>query len=89
MAALYYSTVWTDSGRLSGCDHRHLTVIAAVVCGQGACAGAYVIAVQDGTVRELNNREEEEFQLAMYGMGVDRGRLRAPTAVSLSKPILN
>lgn len=69
MAALYYSAAWTDSGRLSGCDHKHLTVVAAVVCGQSACAGAYVTAVEDGALRKLNDREEREFQLAMYGIG--------------------
>ena len=89
MAALFYSAAWTDSGRLSGCNHQHLTVVAAVVCGQSACAGAYVIAVEDGAQRELDDREEREFELAMYGTGVDRERLRVLRPISLSKPILN
>lgn len=89
MAALYYSAAWTDSGRLSACDHKHLTVLAAVVCGQSACAGAYVIATENAAVRELNDQEEREFQLAMHGIGTDPRKLRAVRPIRLSKPILN
>lgn len=89
MAGLFYSAAWTDSGRLSGCDHQHLTVVAAVVCGQSACAGAYVVAVEDGAHRELNERENREFELAMYGTGVGCERIRALRTVSLRKLILS
>jgi hypothetical protein len=61
----YYFAAWTDSDCLSGCDHKHLTVVSAVVCAQSACAGAYVLAVEDGVLRELNDREQREFQFAM------------------------
>ncbi len=89
MACTYYFAAWTDSGCLLGCDHQHLTVVAAVVCAQSPCAGAYVVAVEDGVLRELNAREEREFQLEMYGTGAVRGRLRVLKPLRLIKPILN
>lgn len=87
MAALHYFAAWTDSGCLLGCDHEHATVISAVACI--SAAGGYVVAVEDGQLRELNRKEEREFQLAMYGTGVVRGRLRPLRPLSLTKPILN
>ncbi|HEX6505322.1 MAG TPA: hypothetical protein VF011_18915 [Terriglobales bacterium] len=63
--SLYYFAAWTDSGCVLGCDHQHETVISAVACC--APAGAYVIAVENGDLRELNEAEESEFQHAMYG----------------------
>jgi hypothetical protein len=64
MASLYYFAAYTDSGCLCGCDHEHATVISGVACI--SVAGGYVVAVEDGQPRELNNSEEREFQLAMY-----------------------
>jgi hypothetical protein len=89
MADLYYFAAWTDSGRLLGCDHRHLTVVSAVVCAQSAGAGAFVAAAEDGIVRPLDEAEEREFQLAMYGTGVVRRRVRRIRALSALKPILS
>ena len=67
MPPLYYFAAWTDSGCLCGCDHQHLTIAAAVVCTLSAGAGSYVIAVESGEYRELNSKEESEFQELMYG----------------------
>jgi hypothetical protein len=63
--SLYYFAAWKDSGCLMGCDHEHPTVISAVVCI--SCAGGYVVAVENGRLRELNDKEERDFQLARYG----------------------
>ena len=63
---LYYFCAWTDSGCLCGCDHFHLTLAAAVACSSSAMAGAYVIAVEKGEYRELEPKEEAEFQDLMY-----------------------
>jgi hypothetical protein len=63
---LFYFCAWTDSGCLCGCDHFHLTVASAVACTSSACAGAYVIAVENGEYRALNQKEEAEFQQLMY-----------------------
>lgn len=74
MTPLYYFAAWTDSGCLLGCDHEHATVISAAACI--SCAGGYVIAVENGRYRELNQKEEKIFQFAMYGEGKTiRGRV--------------
>ncbi len=86
MASLCYLAVYTDSGCLIGCDHEHATVISAVACI--SAAGGYVIAVEDGQLRELNDSEEREFQLAMY-----RGEILVRMTIRLwprpAPPILN
>jgi hypothetical protein len=64
MTSLYYFAAYTDSGCLCGCDHEHATVISAVACI--SAAGGYVVAVEGGQLRELNNSEEREFQFAKY-----------------------
>ncbi len=77
MNKIYYFAAWTDSGCLLGCDHEHQTVLSATACIN--VAGGYVVAVET-RLRELNEMEEAEFQLAKYGFGPDakawRSRLR-------------
>jgi hypothetical protein len=63
----YYFCAWTDSGCLCGCDHFYRTVASAVACTLSAYAGSYVIAVEKGEYRQLNAKEEVEFQGLMYG----------------------
>ncbi len=87
MSSLYYFAAWTDSGCLLGCAQQHVTVISAVACV--ASAGGYVVAVDDGQLRELSPKEEIEFQFAMYGTGLLRDRPRALTPLKVLKPILN
>jgi hypothetical protein len=65
MRSIFYFAAWTDSGCLLGCDHQHQTVTSAVPCI--SCAGGYVIAVEKGVLRAMNDAEEAEFQHAMYG----------------------
>jgi hypothetical protein len=65
MAEVFYFAAWTDSGCLMGCDHEHETVISATNCI--SVAGSYVIAVENGEYRALHDREEAEFQYALYG----------------------
>jgi len=65
MPSLYYFAAWTDSGCFCGCDHQHRTIASAVACIP--CAGGYVVAVQENECRELNRKEETEFQEALSG----------------------
>ena len=87
MADIYYLAAWTDSGCILGCDHKHLTVLSAVACISSA--GGYVVAVENGTLRPLTSREEQEFQFAMYGTEIVRGSLRPLRPSGWTKPILN
>jgi hypothetical protein len=70
MTALYYFAAWTDSGCLIGCSHEHGTVSEAVACI--ACAGGYVIAVENGVLRALTAEEEAQFQRAIDAAYRDR-----------------
>jgi hypothetical protein len=80
MLSLYYFAAWTDSDRLVGCEHQHETIISAVACCMAA--GAYVVAVERGELRELNQTEESQFQYAMYGYDTrTRGFLAALVGV--------
>jgi hypothetical protein len=74
MKDLYYFAAWTDSGCLLGCDHQHKTIASAVCCIMSA--GGYVIAVENGNLRQLNEVEEAEFQQAMYGSNVQQAPSR-------------
>jgi hypothetical protein len=65
MSSIYYLSAWTDSGCFLGCEHEHSTVTSAAACI--SCAGGYVIAVEKGALRTLNDAEEAEFQTAMFG----------------------
>lgn len=65
MPSLHYLAAYTDSGWLIVCDHEHATVISAANCRKEA--GSYVIAVENGELRELTLKEEVEFRFARYG----------------------
>ena len=71
---MHYFAAWTDSGFLLGCEHEHATVISAVACITNA--GGYVIAVENGLMRELNEAEEKEFQNALYGGVVEERAIK-------------
>jgi hypothetical protein len=64
-ARLYYFSAWTDSGCLLGCEHLHSSVISAANCISEA--GGYVIAVEKGRLRALDQGEEKLFELAIHG----------------------
>lgn len=87
MPPTYYFAAWTDSGCLLGCDHQHATVISAVACI--ATCGGYVIAVEKGVLRELNYREEAEFQLAKYGAESTKSAIRRFVPSEVLRPLLN
>jgi len=67
---MHYYAASTDSGCLLVCDHEHQTVISAAACM--SCAAGYVVAVENGRLRALNEAEEAEFQHALYGGMVER-----------------
>lgn len=81
---LYYFAAYTDSGCLISCGHEHPTVISAVACV--SCAEAYVIAVEKNQLRQLNDPEETEFQIARWGSETARRRF---SPFRLLKPVLN
>jgi len=83
--SLHYFAAWTDSGCLLGCDHEHMSVLSAVACI--STAGGYVVAVENGQLRELNPKEEMEFRLALYGEKTEQDRV--PTPLKVLKPALN
>ena len=87
VANLYYFAAWTDSGCLLGCDHHHRTVISAANCISEA--GGYVVAVEDGKYRALNQGEEELFRLAYYGVNAMARRFVEFKPVRGLKPSLN
>jgi hypothetical protein len=68
MRHIYYFAAWTDNE--FGCAHYHKTIISAVHC-IGA-AGGYIIASENGELRQLNEIEESEFQSAMGSTGKER-----------------
>jgi hypothetical protein len=55
-----YSAAWTECHCLISCSHEHKTVAEAASCI--ACAGCYVIGVENGAVRSLTAEEESEFE---------------------------
>ena len=85
--ALFYFAAWTDSGCLLGCSHEHKTVTSAVACI--SCAGGYVVAVEGGALRELNAKEEAEFQYANYGFESERRKVGAVVPMIPAKVLLN
>jgi hypothetical protein len=87
MSSFYYFAAGTDSGCLFGCDHEHRTVISAVACI--ATAGGYVVAVENGELRQLNYKEEAEFQFAMYGANRSKREIKAFAPNRILDPLLN
>lgn len=85
--ALYYIAAWTDGGSLLRCRHLHQTVISAANCISEA--GGYVIAVEKGRLRALNDVEEEQFRYAYYGPKTSETRLLGFKPIRAFKPSLN
>jgi hypothetical protein len=76
MSSIYYFSAWTDSGCLLGCEHEHSTVTSAVACL--SCAGGYVLAVENGVQRTLNDAEQAEFHTAMFGTKAESAQDDSP-----------
>lgn len=72
MSSIYYFSAWTDSGCFMGCEHQHSTVTSAVACISRA--GGYVLAVEKGVQRTLNDKEQAEFQTAVFGSKAESAR---------------
>jgi len=64
-----------------------MTVVSAANCI--STAGGYVIADENGGLRALNDTEEKEFQLALYGGEIVRGRLKVLNPLRIRGPLLN
>src|SRR6266446_6760538 len=64
---LYYEAGWTDSFCHRRCLHEHLTLIEAAECGTPHGAGWYVLAVENGTPRQLLDSEEEFVETRISG----------------------
>ena len=65
MGKRHFIAVYTDSGCLCGCDHKHQNVTTATACISQP--GGYVVAVRRGKYLPLTEVEEAEFQRAMFG----------------------
>jgi hypothetical protein len=70
MGKRHFVAVYTDSGCLCGCEHRHRNVTTATACISQP--GGYVLAVQGQEFLPLTDVEEAEFQKAMSGRGEQR-----------------
>jgi hypothetical protein len=84
---LHYFAAWTDSGCLLGCEHLHGSVISAANCISEA--GGYVVAVQNGRLRALNDKEEKLFQLALHGTSISSRRWVVLEPLKIPKSVLN
>jgi len=69
MATTYHRAERTD-GALRLCSHVHLTVVSAVACI--SAAGEYIVALEDGFFRALNDKEQVEYEYAVYGRAIKR-----------------
>jgi len=61
----YYIAVYTDSGCVCGCDHKHSNIATATACISQP--GGYVVAVCREKTLPLTDLEEAEFQRLTYG----------------------
>ena len=64
MGKRYFVAVYTDSGCLIGCEHKHQNVTTATACINQP--GGYVVAAHKRKYLPLTEIEEAEFQRAMY-----------------------
>ena len=84
MASIHYCAAWAECGCFVVCGHSHASVSEAVPCIRSA--GAYVVAVDAGTMRSLNGTEEAEFQFMIHGspaahVAADDPTIAAVTAI--------
>jgi hypothetical protein len=76
MGKRYFVAVYTDSGCLISCDHKHPNVSTATACISQA--GGYVVAARRSRFLALTESEEAQFQVAMYGRAEPERRANAP-----------
>ena len=65
MSKRYFVAVYTDSGCLCACEHKHQNVTTAAACISQP--GGYVVAVRRQQYLPLTEAEQAEFESAMYG----------------------
>jgi hypothetical protein len=83
MGKRYFVAVYTDSGRLIGCDHKHPNLATATACISQA--GGYVVAARRGKFLALTESEEAQFRVTMYGHAEPARPANAPDAGLLVK----
>ncbi|HKV95718.1 MAG TPA: hypothetical protein VJW20_24460 [Candidatus Angelobacter sp.] len=71
MKTITYHRAECTDGALWLCSHAHPTVVSAVACI--ASAGDYIIALENGAFRALNNAEQAEYRYAIYGAATEHG----------------
>jgi hypothetical protein len=91
MSSIHYRAAWTECGCLITCGHSHGSVSEAVACIR--IAGAYVVAVDAGTMRALSSTEEAEFQFALHDhpgadRAVDAPAIAVPMAIDSSYGVM-
>jgi hypothetical protein len=64
---LCYEAGWTDSFCHRRCQHEHPTRLEAAKCGMPHGAGWYVLAVENGTPRQLLDSEEDVVNKFRFG----------------------
>jgi len=84
MTSICYSAAWDDSGCLLSCWHEHPTIRDAAECIN--CAGAYVLAIENGTLRALSVDEEAEFQRVHHAPLADKPPLDAIREAAVNRP---
>jgi hypothetical protein len=65
MGNRHFVAVYTDSGCILGCDHKHRNVTTATA--RISEPGGYVVAVRRRKCFPLTELEQAEFQKAMFG----------------------
>src|SRR5215469_978491 len=85
MSSTRYSAAWLECGCLLTCGHAHESVGGAVACIR--IAGAYVVAVDFGTMRSLDKAEEAQYQSAVvqctrrFDFPLDSPALASPESI--------
>lgn len=69
MKHIWYNAAYTEGECLIACNHEHQTVIAATACI--SWTAGFVVGVENGIIRALDDAEEIAFQDAMYGSKVE------------------
>ena len=65
---IHFEGCWTHSWQHHRCYHEHQTLVEAARCVMSTGAGWYVIAVEDGTPRQLRSSEEEIVNRFRFGL---------------------
>ena len=64
---IHFEAGWTESWSHRRCFHEYQTLIEAAWCAMPQGAGWYVIAVENGTPRQLRSTEEEIVNRFRFG----------------------